>query len=241
MFFLVEGGVGMIDTRGYLYKTFNDGTYFGHAEILERTTRSSTAKVQENNTSLYTIKRKDFLDLIELYPDVKADMLHSAIKRKVAKEKLVAQAIKFNFRLNKNQYKYIYIYIYRRDKIFDKRTSNLFNTTYHTISSPDFKNIMMTEHMDEKNIPPKLKRISRASLITPDFGKNELLKLPKTRFSSAIETMKTPYLLPTVEPQNASQYRNFNRKLIPINPEVVNQINIKPMKMNSKFAALNHR
>ena len=109
VFFLLEGAVDMIDTRGYLYKTFQDGTYFGHTEILDQTTRTSTAKVHENGTYMLIIKRKEYLDLLELYPDVKNEMILCAEKRKLAKDKLVTQAVRFNFRLGKLQYIYIYI------------------------------------------------------------------------------------------------------------------------------------
>ena len=112
MFFLINGGVDMINSEGYMYKTFNDGSYLGHTELFDKITRMSTAKVCENSTTFLTVKRKDFMELIERYPSIKAEMIATSEKRKKAKNKLITQAMRYGFRLHKEQYPHIYIYIY---------------------------------------------------------------------------------------------------------------------------------
>ena len=92
----------MISSEGYIYKTFNDGTYFGQMELLDKTTRTATSKASDD-CQLLIIKKNDFFHLMNEYQEIKLELVESSHKRKKAKIKLIVQAKKFGFRLSKIQ------------------------------------------------------------------------------------------------------------------------------------------
>lgn len=84
MYFILKGEVQIIGEPDYLITALSDGSYFGEFPLIfeEVKTRTATAKCTKW-TTLYCLMRMDFVQIVEVYPELLSVMRQIAEARKV--------------------------------------------------------------------------------------------------------------------------------------------------------------
>jgi len=82
VYILFSGRVVLINHQGTQLKEFLEGAYFGDYEIFLKIPRQLTMKAMEDS-DLMMIERADFVDILQNYPDLKRDVLKTAIVREM--------------------------------------------------------------------------------------------------------------------------------------------------------------
>ena len=111
MYFVVEGGIDLICTEGFVLKNVNSGSYFGEVELIQNIPREHSACIAEE-TELLLIQKKDFLRILHKFPNVKHEILSVAKYRSVNNRKLIETAKSSNLIIPDKQYIYYYYYYY---------------------------------------------------------------------------------------------------------------------------------
>ena len=70
IYFVKEGKVHMTVLNKIVFRVYLKGSYFGEVEILENTTRDSTASIGSNKAEIFVLSKTDFLSALDEYPDV---------------------------------------------------------------------------------------------------------------------------------------------------------------------------
>ena len=79
--YLMKSGLVNIEIRNVLVRVCQQGDYFGECELIEECLRVASAMAASKIAEIYTLDKKKFLDMLEMFQDVKADILTVAKAR----------------------------------------------------------------------------------------------------------------------------------------------------------------
>ena len=84
IYFIVRGRVLLQTKEGLVFKTYVEGSYFGETDILAESGRKRICSVQVapgNDCELLLLGKKEFLDLMDEYPQVAREIKYTSKMR----------------------------------------------------------------------------------------------------------------------------------------------------------------
>ncbi|OMJ81193.1 hypothetical protein SteCoe_18369 [Stentor coeruleus] len=83
IYFIKSGRVHLKAINNVVFRTYVQGSYFGEIEIIENLTRDSTATIASTESQLLLLRKPEFLQVINDFPDIKDETWAIAKVRKI--------------------------------------------------------------------------------------------------------------------------------------------------------------
>lgn len=82
IYIIYQGRIALMNSKRTPLKEYTEGSYFGETEVLLSCPRKFTAFALEE-TNLAKIEKSAFMNLLALFPDLKKDVISTAITREI--------------------------------------------------------------------------------------------------------------------------------------------------------------
>jgi hypothetical protein len=93
VYFIKSGRIFLKIQESLIFRTFNEGSYFGEIEIFEDTHRDSTAVIGSSSADLYTLNKTHFLDILKEYEEVYETTVRVSKIRKAKNDHCISEML----------------------------------------------------------------------------------------------------------------------------------------------------
>ena len=96
IFFLVKGRVNLKVSSGIIFKTYEQGSYFGEVEVLLNKSRQYTIQIATRDAEFLVISKRDFLNILKEFPNISSEVRETAKIREMKNQEAKVFATNMN-------------------------------------------------------------------------------------------------------------------------------------------------
>jgi CRP-like cAMP-binding protein len=96
IFFLVKGRVNLKVASGIIFKTYEQGSYFGEVEVLLNKCRQYTIQITTRDAEFLVISKRDFLNILKEFPNISSEVRETAKIREMKNHEAKVFALNMN-------------------------------------------------------------------------------------------------------------------------------------------------